>query len=75
LKQFDDASFLKLNVEKTKAIWLGPWRFNSCKPFGFMWRKEPVRTLGTFISYNVKENNKRNVESGGHAIFVYSSSV
>ena len=41
---------LKLNVEKTKPIWLGPWRFNSSKPFGLMWTKEPVRALGTFIS-------------------------
>ena len=23
---------LSLNVEKTKAIWLGPWRFNNSKP-------------------------------------------
>jgi len=27
-----------------------------------MWTKEPVRALGTFISYNVKEDNKKNVE-------------
>ena len=40
----------------------GPWRFNSSKPFGLMWRKEPLRARGTFISYNVKENNKKNVE-------------
>jgi len=51
-----------------------------------MWTKEPVRALGTFIFYNVKENNKKNVEvkidnliqnfiSGGHTIFLYSASV
>jgi len=45
-----------------KAVWLVPWRFNSSKPFGLMWVKEPVRALGTFISYNVKENDKKNVE-------------
>ena len=49
-------------MEKTKAIWLGSWRFNDSKLFGLMWAKEPVRALGTFISYNVKENNKKNVE-------------
>ena len=42
-------------MEKTKAIWLG-------QPFGLKWTKEPVRALGTFISYNVEENNKKNVE-------------
>ena len=62
VEQFGDTSGLKLNVEKTKAIWLGPWRFNSSKPFGLTWTKGPVRALGTFISYNVKENNKKNVE-------------
>ena len=62
VEQFGDISGLKLNVEKTKAIWLGSWRFNDSKPFGLKWTKEPVRALGTFISYNVKENNKKNVE-------------
>ena len=49
-------------MEKTKAIWLGSWRFNESKPFGLNWTKESVRALGTFISYNMKENNKKNVE-------------
>ena len=62
VEQFDDISGLKLNVEKTKAIWLGSWRFNESKPFGLNWTKESVRALGTFISYNMKENNKKNVE-------------
>ena len=62
----------KLNVEKTKAIWLGSWRFNDSKPFGLRWTKEPVRALGTFISYNMKENNKI---FGRHAIFLYLESA
>ena len=55
--QFGDISGLSLNVEKTKALWLGPWRFNSSKPFGLKWTTDPVRALGIFISYDVKENN------------------
>ena len=57
--QFGSISGLSLNVEKTKALWLGPWRFKNSKPFGLKWTKDPVRALGTFISYNVKENNKK----------------
>ena len=57
--QFGDISGLSLNVEKTKALWLGPWRFKSSKPFGLKWTTDPVRALGIFISYDVKENNKK----------------
>ena len=52
--QFGDISGLSLNVEKTKALWLGPWRFKSSKPFGLKWTTDPVRALGIFISYDVK---------------------
>ena len=60
--QFGSISGLSLNVEKTKALWLGPWRFKNSKPFGLKWTKDPVRALGTFISFNVKENNKKNID-------------
>lgn len=53
--QFGSFSSLSLNVVKTKAIWLGPWRFNNFKPFVLKWSADPVRTLGTFISYNEKK--------------------
>ena len=56
--RFGDISGLSLNVEKRKALWLGPWRFNSSKPFGLKWTRDPVRALGIFISYDVKENKK-----------------
>ena len=54
---FGNVSGLRLNPTKTKAIWLGPWREREEKPFGF---KEPVRALGIFISYDEKQNNKKN---------------
>ena len=43
--QFGSISGLSLNVEKTKALWLGPWRFKNSKPFGLKWTKDPVRAL------------------------------
>ena len=60
LDNFGDISGLKLNPSKTKALWLGPWRHRQDKPFGFQWPEKPIRVLGTFISYNEKENEKYN---------------
>ena len=54
-------SGLKLNLGKTKAIWLGSWRHKESKPLGLNWTNEPVRALGIFISYNKQENDKKNV--------------
>ena len=60
LDNFGDISGLKLNPSKTKALWLGSWRHRKEKPFGFQWPEKPIRVLGTFISYNEKENEKSN---------------
>lgn len=38
----------------------GPWRDSEEKPFGFKWPKEPVRALGIFVSYDERQNNKKN---------------
>ena len=58
LDNFGDISGLRLNPSKTKALWLGPWRHCEEKPFGFKWPKEPVRVLGTYISYDEKRKRK-----------------
>ena len=60
LDNFGNISGLKLNPSKTKALWLGSWRHRQDKPFGFQWPEKPIRVLGTFISYNEKENEKYN---------------
>ena len=60
LENFGDISGLKLNPSKTKALWLGSWRQRTDKPFGFQWPEKPIRVLGTFISYNEKENEEPN---------------
>ena len=60
LHNFGDISGLKLNPLKTKALWLGSRRHRKDKPFGFQWPEKPIRVLGTFISYNEKENEKSN---------------
>ena len=53
-------SGLKLNASKTKAIWLGLWRNREDQPLNLNWTKEPVRTLGIFVSYDEIGNEKRN---------------
>ena len=59
LNALGQVSGLKLNQSKTKALWLGPWRFSDSKPLGLKWTKDPVRTLGFFISYDEKGNCKK----------------
>ena len=63
LDNFGGISGLRLNPSKTKALWLGPWRHCEEKPFGFKWPKEPVRVLGTYISYDEKQNEKYNFQA------------
>ena len=60
LNNFGNISGLKLNPSKSKALWLGSWRHRIDKPFGFIWPDKPIRVLGTFVSYNEKENEKYN---------------
>ena len=60
VNDFGTSSGLKLNTSKTKAIWLGPWRDMEDQPMNLNWTKEPVRTLGIFVSYDENANEKRN---------------
>ena len=60
VNDFGIFSDLKLNASKTKAIWLGPWRDREDQPLNLNWTKEPVRTLGIFVSYDEIANEKRN---------------
>ena len=62
LNSFGNISGLRLNPSKTKAPWLGALRNRKDEPFNFMWPKEPVRDLGTYISYDEKQNEEFNFE-------------
>ena len=59
LADFGAISGLHLNKSKTKALWLGPWRSNRGRPSGLAWTNEPVRVLGTFISYDSTGNERK----------------
>jgi len=43
---------LKLNVKKTKAMWLGKWPTNKTKPLQLEWLNQPVKILGTYFFYD-----------------------
>ena len=58
LNDFGDLSGLRPNPSKTRAMWLGPWRYCKEKPFGFKWPREPIEI---FISYDEKQNDQMNI--------------
>ena len=60
LADFGAISGLRLNKSKTKALWLGPWRSNLDRPLGLDWTNEPVKVLGTFVSYDSVGNERKN---------------
>ena len=45
---FGEISGLKLNIEKTKAMWLGKWAGNKNKPLHLKWINNPTRILGIY---------------------------
>ena len=53
---------LSLNVKKTKALWLGKWESNKNKPLDLKWFHSPVKMLGIYFSYNIKENDELNFD-------------
>ena len=63
LESFGEVSGLKLNIEKTKAMWLGKLVNNKEKPLDLKWVKNPTRTLGIYVSYDSQANDKLNFET------------
>ena len=57
---FGNFSGLVLNVEKTKAFWLGKWMNNRTKQLGMKWMNTPTKLLGIYGSYDEKGNNQMN---------------
>lgn len=66
VEAFGEYSGLKLNKEKTEAIWLGSQRNNTTTPLGIKWSKDPIKTLGVYFSYNEKACEKLNFEDKLH---------
>ena len=60
IEVFGVISGLKLNRKKTKAMWLGSMKHNTCKILEFKSTREPVKVLGIFLSYNQDKNIDEN---------------
>ena len=48
-KKFENSSGLKVNSEKTEAMWLGSSRLSNKKPLGISWPQKPIKVLGVFF--------------------------
>ena len=57
---FAPFSGLKLNLKKTKALWLGKWRNNRTTPLQLSWPRDPVKILVIYFSYDDKNNYQYN---------------
>ena len=55
LNRFATCSGLKLNIEKTEAMWLGADKMNKNKPLGINWPDKPIKLLGLYIGHNKKD--------------------
>ena len=57
---FGNISGLKLNKKKTKAMWIGASKNSSAKILNFSCTKDPIKSLGTYLSYYEDKNNEEN---------------
>ena len=62
VNSFGDISGLRLNIEKTKAMWLGKWANRTTKPLSLKWVKNPTKILGIYFSYDSEGNNQLNFD-------------
>ena len=62
LDMFYSCSSLKVNVEKTEAMWLGSCRNFDNTPLPLVWTKH-VKVLGIFFSYNEQLANDLNFDA------------
>ena len=60
IEVFGAISGLKLNRKKTKAMWLGSMKCNTCKILEFKSTREPIKVLGICLSYNQDKNIEEN---------------
>ena len=49
IQDYELASGAKVNLEKTKGLWLGKWRERTDTPLGLIWTKDNVKALGVYF--------------------------
>jgi len=60
VNDFGKIAGLRLNMKKTKEIWLGKWANNKTNPLDMKWVHTPVKILGVHFSYDKKGNDDLN---------------
>ena len=64
LKQYYIMSGLKINVDKTRALWIGSFRKKMCDEYSLDWSQEPLKALGVVFSplvFNIWDLNSQDV--------------
>ena len=60
LEKFARVSGLKLNLGKSKAMWLGEKSIPNRKLFNLTWTDEPIKALGIYFCKNEKQAEEKN---------------
>ena len=61
INNFADVAGTKLNMSKTRGIWLGNFKDLGIRKFhGITWTGKPVKCLGIYIGHNKEQCNKLN---------------
>ena len=63
LNALQQYSGLKLNIEKTEAMWLGSAKHNLDKPLDLKWSDKMIKILGIHFGHNKQEMVRANYES------------
>ena len=62
LHKFEKASGLKVNKDKTEALWIGSERNDISKPLGLNWQNQTLKILCMYIGYDIKKIRELNWE-------------
>ena len=60
IEVFGTISGLERNRKKTKAMWSGSMKYNTCRILEFKSTREPIKVLGIYLSYNQDKNIEEN---------------
>ena len=61
IQLFEKASGAKINLEKSKRLWLGSYKGRADSPLGFDWENKSLKILG--ITYGTIDTEKQNWEA------------
>jgi len=62
IEMFGSCSGLKINTEKTEALWMGSMKYSNRKPLNISWPNGSVRLLGIYIGYDKRKTNQDNFD-------------